>query len=222
MRVNESLYSTDPERQSSDMKKIYALLGTAMVLLCGCAGQADQGATASAKSQQPWLCQGRDGEWQCNRDVPKPQQPADATGQKVTAATLEPEAPSTPDRAPSSSDKPALSNIAPSTVADTAAPEVEVIKTPIAAPVESAWTIQWAALSTAAAARQYGIKYLADSAADYEIRPIRVNNRDYYILFSGRYPSRAAATEAAEQIRTASSEAPFFRTMSSIRAAARN
>ena len=53
MRVNESLYGTDPERQSSDMKKIYALLGTAMVLLCGCAGQVDQGATASAKSQQP-------------------------------------------------------------------------------------------------------------------------------------------------------------------------
>ena len=106
--------------------------------------------------------------------------------------------------------------------ASTVALEVEVTKTPIAAPVENAWTIQWAALSTAAAARQYGIKYLADSAADYEIRPIRVNNRDYYILFSGRYPSKAAATEAAEQIRTASSEAPFFRTMSSIRAAARN
>ena len=218
MRVNESLYSTDPERQSSDMKKIYALLGTAMVLLCGCAGQADQSANASAKSQQPWLCQGHDGEWQCNRDGRMPQQPADATEQNVTAATLEPEAPSTPDRAPSSSDKPALSNIAASTVAL----EVEVTKTPIAAPVENAWTIQWAALSTAAAARQYGIKYLADSAADYEIRPIRVNNRDYYILFSGRYPSKAAATEAAEQIRTASSEAPFFRTMSSIRAAARN
>ena len=153
------------------MKKIYALLGTAMVLLGGCAGQADQGATASAKSQQPWLCQGRDGEWQCNRDVPMPQQPADATGQKVTAATLEPAAPSIPDRAPPSLDKPALSNIAPSIVEDTAAPEVEVIKTPIATPVENAWTIQWAALSTAAAARQYGIKYLTDSAADYEIDP---------------------------------------------------
>ena len=204
------------------MKKIYVVIGAAMVLLCGCAGQSGQIANATMESQQPWLCQGVSGEWQCNRDVRMPQQPADATEQKVTAATLEPEAPSTPDRAPSSSDKSALNNIAPSTVADTPAPEVDVTKTPIAATVENAWTIQWAALSTAAAARQYGIKYLADSAADYEIRPIRVNNRDYYILFSGRYPSKAAATEAAEQIRTASSEAPFFRTMSSIRAAARN
>ena len=99
-----------------------------------------------------------------------PQQPADATGQKVTAATLEPEAPSTPDRAPSSLDKPALSNIAPSTVADTAAPEVEIIKTPVATPVEKAWTIQWAALRPLRP-RQYGIKYLADSAADYEPDP---------------------------------------------------
>ena len=201
------------------MKKIYVVIGAAMVLLCGCAGQSGQIANATMESQQPWLCQGVSGEWQCNRDVRMPQQPADATEQKVTAATLEPEARSTPDKAPSSLDKPALRNIAPSTVADTATPEVEVIKTPIAATVENAWTIQWAALSTAAAAQQYGIKYLADSGTDYEIRPIRVKNRDYYILFSGRYPSRAAAAEAAKQIRTASAEAPFFRTISSIKAA---
>jgi septal ring-binding cell division protein DamX len=201
------------------MKKIYVVIGAAMVLLCGCAGQSGQIANATMESQQPWLCQGVSGEWQCNRDVRMPQQPADATEQKVAAATLEPEARSTPDKAPSSLDKPALRNIEPSTVADTAAPEVEVIKTPIAATVENAWTIQWAALSTAAAAQQYGIKYLADSGTDYEIRPIRVKNRDYYILFSGRYPSRAAAAEAAKQIRTASAEAPFFRTISSIKAA---
>ena len=201
------------------MKKIYVLIGAAIVLLCGCAGQPSQIANATMKSQQPWLCQGVSGEWQCNRDVRMPQQPADATEQKVAAATLEPEARSTTDKAPSSLDKPALRNIEPSTVADTADPEVEVIKTPIAATVENAWTIQWAALSTAAAAQQYGIKYLADSGTDYEIRPIRVKNRDYYILFSGRYPSRAAAAEAAKQTRTASAEAPFFRTMSSIKAA---
>ena len=201
------------------MKKIYVVIGAAMVLLCGCAGQSGQIANATMESQQPWLCQGVSGEWQCNRDVRMPQQPADATEQKVTAATLEPEARSTPDKAPSSLDKPALRNIAPSTVADTAAPEVEEIKTPFAATVENAWTIQWAALSTAAAAQQYGIRYLADSGTDYEIRPIRVKNRDYYILFSGRYPSRAAAAEAAKQIRTASAEAPFFRTISSIKAA---
>ena len=201
------------------MKKIYVVIGAAMVLLCGCAGQSGQIANATMESQQPWLCQGVSGEWQCDRDVRMPQQPADATEQKVTAATLEPEARSKPDKAPSSLDKPALRNIAPSTVADTAAPEVEVIKTPIAATVENAWTIQWAALSTAAAAQQYGIRYLADSGTDYEIRPIRVKNRDYYILFSGRYPSRAAAAEAAKQIRTASAEAPFFRTISSIKAA---
>jgi hypothetical protein len=182
------------------MKKIYVVIGAAMVLLCGCAGQSGQIANATMESQQPWLCQGVSGEWQCNRDVRMPQQPADATEQKVTAATLEPEARSTADKAPSSLDKPALRNIAPSTVADTAAPEVEVIKTPIAATVENAWTIQWAALSTAAAAQQYGIRYLADSGTDYEIRPIRVKNRDYYKFYQGRVDKIAPRPKAAENI----------------------
>ncbi|MAD06550.1 MAG: hypothetical protein CMP86_03955 [Gammaproteobacteria bacterium] len=201
------------------MNKFYALPVAVIALLFGCAGQSDPAASATMAPQQPWLCQDVNGKWQCNRGAGKPLQPADAIGPMANAPTLEPEALSAANTFPSSLDTPVVSDIAPSTAATPTAPEVEVIKTTSAATVENAWTIQWAALSTAAAAQQYGIKYLADSGTDYEIRTIRVNDRDYYILFSGRYPSRATAAEAAKQIQTASSEAPFFRTLSSIIAA---
>ena len=201
------------------MKKIYVLIGAAIVLLCGCAGQSSQIANVTMKSQQPWLCQGVSGEWQCNRGTSKPSKPTDAIEQIVNKPTLKPRTLSIPDMPLSSLEKPVVRDIAPSTATTPTAPKVEVAKATGAATVERAWTIQWAALSTSAAAQQYGIKYLADSGTDYEIRLIRVKNRDHYILFSGRYPSRAAAAEAAKQIRTASAEAPFFRTISSIKAA---
>ena len=201
------------------MKNIYVLIGAAIVLLCGCAGQSSQIANVTMKSQQPWLCQGVSGEWQCNRGTSKPSKPTDAIEQIVNKRTLKPKTLSTPDMPLSSLGKPVVRDIAPKAATTPTAPEVKVIKATGAATVENAWTIQWAALSTSAAAQRYGIKYLADSGTDYEIRPIRVKNRNYYILFSGRYPSRADAAEAAKQIRTAKSAAPFFRTISSIKAA---
>ena len=199
------------------MKKIFGLFIGAVILLSGCAGQSKQAKSSALQPQQPWLCEGVDGEWQCNRGE-STQQPSTAalsapqTRSKLKSPSMNEERASTDAPKVASTD-----TIARNTSKEAQAPTA--IKTTDAAPPASFWTIQWAALSSNAAAELFGRKHLSASGSDYEIRPIRVNSRDYYILFSGRFASRAAAVAAAQKIQTTSSEKPFFRTIASIDAA---
>ena len=173
------------------MKKIFGLFIGAVVLLSGCAGQSKQAKSSALQPQQPWLCEGVDGEWQCNRGE-NTQQPSTAalsgpqTRSKLKSPSMNEERASTDAPKVASTD-----TIARNTSKEAQAPTA--IKTTDAAPPASFWTIQWAALSSNAAAELFGRKHLSASGSDYEIRPIRVNSRDYYILFSGRFASRAAA-----------------------------
>ena len=202
------------------MKLHLALLVGAKLLLAGCASQSDQTASIELEPQKPWSCQAVDGKWQCQRGDAERQQPSTAiVGPPATQHPLVPENKPTTSATRSSID---TSDVPPT--------EVVALNKSAQEPLQKTdrridttnepdlWTIQWVALSSNAAAQQYGRNYLSGAVDDYEIRHIRVNNRDYYILFSGRYANKAAATEAAERIRTTSAEPPFLRTVSSIAA----
>ena len=206
------------------MKLNLALLVGTKLLLAGCASQSEQTASTALEPQKPWLCQGVDGEWQCQRGNAQPQQKSTAIMDPSSAQRpLAPENKSAMVATRSAIDTPEV-------------PPTEVVaKDKIAhEPLQKTdriidttnesdlWTIQWVALSSNAAAQQYGRNHLSGSVDDYEIRRIRVNNRDYHILFSGRYANKAAATEAAKRIRTTSAELPFLRTLGSIAAVAVN
>jgi septal ring-binding cell division protein DamX len=199
------------------MKKIFGLFIGAVILLSGCAGQSKQATSSALQPQQPWLCEGVNGEWQCNRGDSTQQQSIAASRAPQTQSKLNP--PSINEK-PASTDTPKVAStdaIARNPSEEAQAPTA--IKTTDAATPANVWTIQWAALSSPAAAKLFGRKHLSDAGSDYEIRPIRVNSRDYYILFSGRFASRAAAVAAAQKIQTTSPEKPFFRTIASIDAA---
>ena len=202
------------------MKLHLALLVSAILLLGGCANQSEQTANTALEPQKPWLCQGVDGKWQCQRGNAERQQPS--TGIVDLPAA---QRPLVPENKPTTSAT--RSTIDTSDVLPT---EVVALDKSAQEPLQKTdrkidtanepdlWTIQWVALSSNAAAQQYGRNYLSGAVDDYEIRHIRVNNRDYYILFSGRYANKAAATEAADRIRATSAEPPFLRTVSSIAA----
>jgi septal ring-binding cell division protein DamX len=83
---------------------------------------------------------------------------------------------------------------------------------------ESLWTIQWVALSTEAATEAFTAKYFAGANMTFEVERIQVDERRYYILFSGRYASKALAAEAAKQTPHTGGDAPYLRTLASIAA----
>ena len=202
------------------MKFHLTLLVSAKILLAGCASQSNQTASTEQEPQKPWLCQGVDGKWQCQRGNAERQQPSTAIADLPAA-----QRPSVPENKPTTNATRSTldtSDVLPTKIValdnSAQAPPQKIDRRIDTTSETDLWTIQWVALSSNAAAREYGRDYLSGSVDDYEIRHIRVNNRDYYILFSGRYANKAAATDAAERIRTTSAEPPFLRTVSSIAA----
>ncbi|MBK88181.1 MAG: hypothetical protein CMQ44_04935 [Gammaproteobacteria bacterium] len=202
------------------MKQTFALLAVAILLLPGCAGRSSQSAGTAPEPQQPWLCRGVDGEWQCQRGDSGGEQQrtavAEPSSTQRTLATAVKRAPSVKRPETDSADNTPSAVTAPGDIAQAAsqqpAGKIDTAHRP------DLWTIQWAALSSNTAAQEYGRQYLSRFVDNYEIRHIRVNNRDYYILFSGRYANKGAASDAAASLSNPRSEAPFLRTLGSIAA----
>ncbi|MEC8349103.1 MAG: SPOR domain-containing protein, partial [Pseudomonadota bacterium] len=97
-------------------------------------------------------------------------------------------------------------------------PNLEPEPEPEPEPDIASWTIQWIALASETATRAFAATLFAGLQVDYDIEQIQVGSRRFYILFSGRYPTKALAAQAATQMPLASGEEPYLRTLASIAA----
>ena len=191
------------------MKYFFLIFVVAVTTLTGCASQPKATATADATTVEPWLCQGVDGTWQCQRGgTLEP-----VKGEQADVAAIE-----EPQIAIRQS---AVEAVTPSSATPTA---VDLASSPVtsAQPQNNdggLWTIQWVALGSEAAARAFAATHFIDADALYDIEQIQVGPRRFYILFSGRYATRALAAQAAAQTPLRSGEAPYLRTLASIAAA---
>lgn len=191
------------------MKYSFLIFVVAVTTLTGCASQPKATATADATTVEPWLCQGVDGTWQCQRGgTLEP-----VKGEQADVAAIE-----EPQIAIRQS---AVEAVTPSSATPTA---VDLASSPetSAQPQNNdggLWTIQWVALGSEAAAKAFAATHFADTTVDYDIEQTQVGPRRFYILFSGRYATRALAAQAAAQTPLRSGEAPYLRTLASIAAA---
>lgn len=193
------------------MRLLYVLSVIGLLTTWGCASQSTTTASSESANAPPWLCQGVEGNWQCQRSgtLEAAQRRPEIAGNAQPTVTVEPKA----------------STLQLETPATTVADRVDTQLPP--ATERSAlkrqddltlWTIQWVALTSAAATQAFATKHFANTDVSYDIEHILVGGRRYHILFSGRYPSKALAAKAAEQTPLDISDAPYLRTMASIAA----
>ena len=188
------------------MNYSFLTLAITAVALIGCASPSKSTNPADTNPAQPWLCQGVDGAWQCQRGgAPAKAERADiATAMQGTAEQASPiPTASTADDLPNSLNTPSQPQ-----------PNLE----PEPEPDKASWTIQWIALASETATRAFAATLFAGLQVDYDIEQIQVGSRRFFILFSGRYPTKALAAQAATQMPLASSEKPYLRTLASIAA----
>ena len=197
------------------MKYSFLIFVVAVSTLTGCASQPKAAATADTTSVEPWLCQGVDGTWQCQRGgtlEPVKGEQADVAAIEETQTAIR---------------QSAVEVVTPSPATPTA---VDLASSPVTRPQPQPqpqpqnndgglWTIQWVALGSEAAAKAFAATHFADTTVDYDIKQTQVGPRRFYILFSGRYATRALAAQAAAQTPLRSGEAPYLRTLASIAAA---
>ena len=187
-----------------------------LVASSGCSSRPTPSNALDPSGSEPWLCQGLEGKWQCQRGGILPETQSKAAGiSKVKDTQL-----SVTDARPimqlDTENQTVTQNIKTATAqagSKQSAPPRQ--STP---GNESLWTIQWVALSTEAAAKAFTTKYFAGANMAFEVEHIQVGERRYYILFSGRYASKALAAEAAAQTQHTGGDAPYLRTLASIAA----
>ena len=200
------------------MNYSFLTLAITAVALAGCASPSKSTNPADTNPPQPWLCQGVDGAWQCQRGgAPAKAERADiATAMQGTAEQASPiPTASTADDLPNSLNTPSQPqpNLEPEPE-----PEPEPESEPEPEPDKASWTIQWIALASETATRAFAATLFAGLQVDYDIEQIQVGSRRFFILFSGRYPTKALAAQAATQMPLASGEEPYLRTLASIAA----
>ena len=192
------------------MNYSFLTLAITAVALIGCASPSKSTNPADTNPPQPWLCQGVDGAWQCQRGG------ASAKVEQADIATAKHSAAEQASPIPTASAANNLPNSlnTPSQPQPNLEPEPE----PEPEPDKASWTIQWIALASETATRAFAATLFAGLQVDYDIEQIQVGSRRFYILFSGRYPTKALAAQAATQMPLASSEKPYLRTLASIAA----
>ena len=192
------------------MNYSFLTLAITAVALAGCASPSKSTTPASSNAPQPWLCQGVDGAWQCQRGG------ASAKVEQADIATAKHSAAEQASPIPTASAANNLPNSlnTPSQPQPNPEPEPE----PEPEPDKASWTIQWIALASETATRAFAATLFAGLQVDYDIEQIQVGSRRFFILFSGRYPTKALAAQAATQMPLASSEKPYLRTLASIAA----
>lgn len=191
------------------MRRIYVLSVIGLLTTWGCANQATTTAASDSANVQPWLCQGVEGNWQCQR------------GGTLEATQSPPALASNAQRTATANASAVRLKTPPTTVAnrvDTQLPPATADSALTQQDDLSLWTIQWVALTSAAATQAFAAKHFANTDLRYDIEHILVGGRHYYILFSGRYTSKALAAKAAAQTPLDLSDAPYLRTLASIAA----
>ena len=196
------------------MNYSFLTLAITAVALIGCASPSKSTNPADTNPRQPWLCQGLDGAWQCQRGG------ASAKVEQADSATAKHSAAEQASPIPTASAANNLPNSlnTPSQPQPNLEPEPKPEPEPEPEPDKASWTIQWIALASETATRAVAATLFAGLQVDYDIEQIQVGSRRFYILFSGRYPTKALAAQAATQMPLASGEEPYLRTLASIAA----
>ena len=187
-----------------------------LVASSGCSSRPTPSNALDPSGSEPWLCQGLEGEWQCQRGGILPETQSNA----ADIAKVEDTQLSVTDAQPIMQLDTENQTVIPKIKTATAQAGSQQSAPPRQSTPdnESLWTIQWVALSTEAATEAFTAKYFAGANMTFEVERIQVGGRRYYILFSGRYTSKALAAEAAAQTPHTGGDAPYLRTLASIAA----
>lgn len=210
--------ATQPRGKVPPMKNFLLVPFVTAVLVAssGCSNRPTPSNVLDPTGSEPWLCQGLDGEWQCQRGGISPAAQSKAAGiSEVEDTQL-----SVTDVRPIMQMYTETQTVTPKIKTATAHAGSKQSAPPRRSTPdnESLWTIQWVALSTETATEAFTERYFAGANLAFEVEHIQVGERRYYILFSGRYTSKALAAEAAAQTPHTGGDAPYLRTLASIAA----